>query len=90
VFLTLTNGCVLLEITQIVGWRVRLMPEDMIGRVSGAARLVSLAGTVPGAILGGALADHYGARMPIIVSGIGYLTIAGLGWLRPALRNEAR
>jgi MFS family permease len=90
VFLTLTNGCVLLEITQIVGWRVRLMPEDMIGRVSGAARLISLAGTVPGAILGGALADHYGARVPIIVSGIGYLAIAGLGWLRPALRNEAR
>jgi MFS family permease len=90
VFLTLTNACVLLEITQIIGWRVRVMPEDMIGRVSGAARLVGLAGTVPGAIIGGALADHYGARVPIVVSGIGYLLIAALAWLRPGLRNEAR
>jgi predicted MFS family arabinose efflux permease len=86
----LTNACVLLEIAQIVGWRIRVTPDEMIGRVTGAARLVSLAGTVPGAIAGGALADHYGVRVPIVVSGIGYLLMAISVFANPALRDERR
>jgi MFS family permease len=89
-FLTLTNACVLFEITQIIGWRVRVIPDELIGRVTGAARLIALFGTVPGAIAGGALADRYGARVPIIVSGFGYLAMALSVWASPALRREAR
>jgi predicted MFS family arabinose efflux permease len=89
-FLTLTNACVLFEITQLIGWRVRVIPDEMIGRVTGAARLIALSGTVPGAIVGGALADRYGARLPIIVSGMGYLFMALTIWASPALRREAR
>jgi len=89
-FLTLTNACVLFEITQIIGWRIRVIPDDAIGRVSGAARLVALLGTVPGAIVGGALADRYGARLPIVISGVGYLIMASTVWASPALRREAR
>jgi len=89
-FLTLTNACVLFEITQIIGWRVRVIPDETIGRVTGAARLVALAGTVPGAIVGGALADRYGARVPIIVSCVGYLVMALTVWASPALRRESR
>jgi MFS family permease len=90
VFLSLTNACVTFEIAQIVGWRMRIIPEDLVGRVFGAVRLVVLIGTVPGAIVGGALADHFGARLPIIVSGVGYIATALLVWLAPALRREAR
>ena len=89
-FLALTNGCVMFEIAQIVGWRTRVTPEDLVGRVFGAARLVALIGTVPGAILGGALADHFGARVPIVVSGLGYLAMTGAVALSPAIRNERR
>jgi MFS family permease len=89
-FLSLTNGCVLFEVAQIVGWRVRVTPDEMIGRVSGAARLVALAGTVPGALAGGALADHFGARSAIVVSGAGYLAMALFVALVPAIRREAR
>lgn len=90
VFLSLANGCVLFEITQIVGWRMRVTPEEMIGRVSGAARLIALAGTVPGALAGGALADHFGARCAIVVSGVGYMMLAMCVALVPAIRREAR
>ena len=88
--MAITNGCVLFEIAQIVGWRMRVIPEGLVGRVFGAVRLVVLCGTVPGAIVGGALADHFGARVPIIVSCVGYLVMAlVVAWL-PALRRERR
>jgi len=90
IFLSLTNACVLLEVTQIVGWRMRVVPEELVGRVFGASRLVVLLGTVPGAILGGLLADRYGARLPIVISGVGYLAMAAMIGFFPAVRREAR
>ncbi|MGP6191283.1 MAG: hypothetical protein ACLPSH_14680 [Vulcanimicrobiaceae bacterium] len=89
-FLSLTNGCILFEVAQIVGWRLRVTPNGLVGRVSGAARLVALAGSVPGALAGGALADQFGARAAIVVSGAGYLVLAALIALVPAIRREAR
>lgn len=89
-FLSLTNGCVLFEIVQIVGWRMRVTPAELIGRVFGAVRLVALGATVPGAILGGLLADRYGARLAIVVSGAGYLTLALAIAAIPAIRRERR
>jgi MFS family permease len=89
-FMAITNGCVLFEIAQIVGWRMRVIPEDLVGRVFGAVRLVVLCGTVPGAIVGGALADRFGARVPIIVSCAGYLVMAVVVSLLPAIRRERR
>jgi MFS family permease len=89
-FLSITNAFVTFEIAQIVGWRMRITPEDLVGRVFGAVRLVVLIGTVPGAILGGYFADRYGARMPIVVSGVGYLGVALALWLAPAIRRENR
>jgi len=90
VFLAITNIFVLFEIAQIVGWRMRIVPEEFVGRVFGAVRLVVLIGTVPGAIVGGALADRFGARVPILVSGFGYLAVAALAWAMPAIRNDKR
>jgi len=89
-FLALTNACVMFEIAQIVGWRTRVTPDGLVGRVFGAARLVALSGTVPGAILGGVLADRFGARLPIAVAGWGYLVMAVAITCIPAIRNERR
>ena len=41
---------------------MRIIPEDMIGRVFGVIRLLVLVGMVPGSILGGVVADHWGTR----------------------------
>jgi predicted MFS family arabinose efflux permease len=90
VCLAVTNGFVLFEIAQIVGWRMRIVPEALVGRVFGAVRLVVLIGTVPGAIIGGALADTYGARVPILVSGAGYLALALIVWFVRPIRDERR
>jgi MFS family permease len=90
IFLTITNACVLLEIGQIVGWRMRVIPEELIGRVFGAVRLVVLIGTVPGALVGGAIADRYGPRTSIVISGIGYLSLALIVPLFGAIRRERR
>jgi MFS family permease len=89
-FLALTNGCVLFEIAQLIGWRMRIIPEELVGRVSGAARFIALLGTVPGALAGGELADHFGARTAILVAGYGYLALALALAAIPSIRNERR
>jgi predicted MFS family arabinose efflux permease len=89
-FFAVTNGVVVFEISQIIGWRIRVTPEEMVGRVTAAARLVALCGTVPGALIGGWLGDHHGPRSAIIVSGVGYLLMAALVGLSPAMRREDR
>ncbi len=89
-FLVLTNACALFELAQIVGWRMRVTPAPLVGRVFGAVRLVVLLGTVPGALIGGYLADRFGARTPIVVSGIGYLAMAIAIVALPTIRRERR
>jgi len=89
-FLAITNACLLFIIAQIVGWRMRVTPEALVGRVFGAVRLVVLVGTVPGALIGGYLADRYGARLPIVVSGFGYVAMALAMAAFPSIRRERR
>ena len=89
-FLALANAAVLFEVAQIVGWRMRVTPEELVGRVFGAARLVVLIGTVPGALIGGLIADHYGARLAIIISTLGYLVMGFVLAASPAVRGERR
>jgi len=86
----LTYGVVLFEIAQIVSWRIRITPEEMVGRVVSAARLVALLGVIPGALLGGWLGDLHGPRSVAIVSGFGYLVMALLIGLYPVMRRESR
>jgi MFS family permease len=89
-FLALANAMGTFEMAQIVGWRLRVIPEELVGRVFGAVRCVVLLGAAPGALLGGMVADRYGARLPIVISGAGYLTVAALVWLMPAIHQERR
>jgi MFS family permease len=62
--------------TAIVGWRMRVIPEDMIGRVFGVIRLLVVVGMVPGSILGGIIADHWGTRAVMGISGFAFLLLA--------------
>jgi MFS family permease len=89
-FLALSNAVAMFEIAQIVGWRLRVIPEELVGRVFGAVRCVVLLGAAPGALLGGVLADRYGARVPIVLAGIGYIVVAGLVWCLAEVRRERR
>jgi MFS family permease len=90
IFWALANMAASYEIAQIIGWRLRITPEHMIGRVTGAVRLVALAGMVPGVLALGYVADHIGAHIAMAISAFGYLAIALFGTLLPAIRNENR
>ena len=89
-FATIASGFLLFEIAQIVSWRIRITPGEMVGRVFGAVRLVALGGTVPGALVGGAIADRYGARSSMLTAAIGYLAIALSITALPMIRRERR
>jgi MFS family permease len=73
---TLCAACGAYEVTAIVGWRMRIIPEDMVGRVFGVIRLLVLVGMVPGSILGGVIADRWGARVVMGISGFAFLLLA--------------
>jgi len=73
-----------------VGWRLRIVPGEKVGSVFGAVRMVALIGVVPGAIIGGYLAQLYGPRLAIIVSGIGFLLTALFTLSSRAIREDAR
>lgn len=90
IFWMLASAPAAFETTQIISWRMRIVPQEKIGRVFAAVRLVALIGIVPGALLGGWMADHYGPRLPIIVSTIGYLIVALGAALVPQLRSDRR
>ena len=73
---TLCAACGAYEITSIVGWRMRIIPDDMIGRVFGVIRLLVLVGMVPGSILGGVISDRWGTRAVMAISGAAFLLLA--------------
>jgi MFS family permease len=60
-------------ITTIVSWRLRVIPEELVGRVFGVVRVVVLAGILPGSILGGWFADRIGVRETMMISALGYM-----------------
>lgn len=89
-FFALASACGTFEVTQIIGWRIRVAPEDKVGRVTAAVRLIALIGIVPGTIIGGAIAEAYGARTAMWVSAIAWMVVALYAAAIPALRRENR
>lgn len=73
---SLCSACGAFEITTILGWRMRVIPENMVGRVFGVVRLLVLAGMVPGSLLGGYIADRWGTRSVMAISGFAFLLVA--------------
>ncbi len=68
-----SSFCAGYGVTSIVSWRLRVIPEEFVGRVFGVVRLVVLVGILPGSILGGWFADHIGVRATMMISALGYM-----------------
>ena len=77
-------------ITTIVSWRMRIVPDEVVGRVFGVVRLVALVGILPGAIAGGWLSDHVGVRETMVISAFGYMVLSACMSCSRAVRSERR
>lgn len=87
---SLSSAFASFEVSQIIGFRLRVAPEEVVGRVMGAVRLVVLGGMIPGVLLFGWVADHRSAHLAMTIAAVGYIALAGLALCTPAIRNEAR
>ncbi len=65
--------------TQMVSVRQRLVPDALLGRVTGVFGLLSAVGMVIGALVGGALTEGGGPRVPILFAGLVTMAV-GLLW----------
>jgi MFS family permease len=88
--MALAAACGTYAVTASVSWRMRVTPEDLVGRVFGVARLVVVVGMVPGSLIGGWISDHLGTRMTMGVSMAGYFALVAVLACLPALRAERR
>jgi MFS family permease len=86
-FSSLASGYV---ITTIVSWRLRVIPEQLVGRVFGVVRLVVLIGILPGSVLGGWFGDHIGVRMTMLISAVGYFAFTSVLVFSRTVRAERR
>jgi MFS family permease len=77
-------------ITTIVSWRLRVIPQEFVGRVFGVVRLVVLVGVLPGSILGGWFADHIGVRQTMMISALGYMAFTFVLAFSRTVRAERR
>lgn len=84
------NACAQFEVAQIVGFRLRVIPPQMVGRVFGAVRLFVLCGMAPGILAFGWIADRFSAHVAMDVAAVGYLGIAFAAVASPAIRDEER
>ena len=89
-FWAASNALANFEIAQIIGFRMRVTPEEMVGRVMGAVRLLVLAGMAPGVLLFAWIADHRTPHDAMTLVCIGYIGVVAAALLTPAIRNEAR
>jgi MFS family permease len=87
---TICAACGAYQVTAIVSWRMRVIPEEIVGRVFGVIRLLIIIGMFPGSLLRGVLADRLGTRPVMAVSGFAFLAITvGLASSR-VVRSERR
>jgi MFS family permease len=89
-FWAASNTVANFEIAQIIGFRMRVTDEAMIGRVMGAVRLLVLSSVAPGVLLFGYVADHYSPHAAMWIGCLGFVAMALAAVSMPALRNETR
>jgi MFS family permease len=77
-------------LAHVLGWRMRVIPEETVGRVFGAVRLLVLFGLMPGALMGGAVADAFGARTAIVAALAGSLCSVVFVCFNRTIREESR
>ncbi len=90
VAMTLASACGIYAVTSLVAWRMRIIPQDLVGRVFGVIRLLVVIGMLPGSIAAGIVGDRYGTRTAMLISTAGYAALAiGLSGIK-ALREDKR
>jgi predicted MFS family arabinose efflux permease len=89
-FWAVSNSAANFEAAQIIGFRIRVTPEAMVGRVMGAVRLLVLSGMAPGVLIFGYVADRDAPLTAMWIGCVGYIAIALGAVLTPSIRNEAR
>jgi MFS family permease len=87
---SLSNAVASYEVSQIIGFRLRVAPEELVGRVMGAVRLIVLGGMLPGVLVFGWIADHRSAHLAMTITALGFVALAVVAVCTPALRNETR
>jgi MFS family permease len=85
-----SNALANFEIAQIIGFRMRITPEHMVGRLMGAVRLLVLAGMAPSVLFFGWIADHRSPHAAMTIACIGAAVVAIAALFTPAVRNESR
>jgi MFS family permease len=85
-----SNALANFEIAQIIGFRMRVTPEHMVGRLMGAVRLMVLAGMAPSVMFFGWVADHRSPHTAMTIAVCGAAVVAVAALFTPALRNESR
>jgi MFS family permease len=88
--ITFSSVCAGYRITTIVSWRLRVIPEDLVGRVFGVIRFWVMVGVFPGAVLGGWLADVIGVRPTMLISAYGYVLLTIALAFSGSVRRERR
>jgi MFS family permease len=88
--MTAASACGIYAVSSLVAWRMRIIPEEMVGRVFGVIRLVAIIGMLPGSLAGGAIGDHYGTRTAMLISTIGYAALALALFSMKSLREDKR
>ena len=78
------------EFSQIIGWRLRVVPKETVGRVFGTVRLFVLSGMIPGTLALSWISDHRSGQLAMIVGAFGFLAVTLFFIASPAVRNEAR
>lgn len=89
-FWMLASAASTFEVSQILGWRLRVIPEALVGRTFGAVRLFVLLGIAPGVLGFGWIADHVSPYAAMCASALGFVLIAAIAITSPAIRNESR
>ncbi|HVS46232.1 MAG TPA: MFS transporter [Verrucomicrobiae bacterium] len=89
-FWAISSGLAQFEVAQIIGWRLRVIPQELVGRVFGAIRLFVLCGLAPGVMFAAWMADRFGAHPAMTVVAWGFVVIAVAALASPVIRDEAR
>ena len=88
--MTTASACGIYAMSSLIAWRMRIIPEAMVGRVFGVIRLLVIIGMLPGSLAGGIIGDRFGTRTAMLVSSAGYAALAlGLFSLK-SLRSDRR
>jgi MFS family permease len=90
VAMTAASACGIYAVSSLVAWRMRIIPEEMVGRVFGVIRFIVIIGMLPGSLAGGAIGDQYGTRTAMLISSAGYATLAAGLFAMKSLREDKR